>query len=172
MCMSVDLPDPEGPTIATYSLSSTLQGHAAQCGDLELAVPVDLLDVDQLDDRRDRRLVLLGIASPAGPLVPPVPAGDVAPLPDDVEPVPAPLASVVDVTTTWSPSLRPVVISTKPFADGPVVTTRVWVGPDSVPFVATITVDFPLLVVTAFVGTRSTFGIAFVATAPITLAPT
>jgi hypothetical protein len=87
-----------------------------------------------------------------------------------VEPA-ALLVSDVEVTTIWSPSLRPDVISTKPFDEGPVVTTRVSVGPDSVPFVATTTVDFPLLLVTAFVGTRSTFGIAFVAIAPITLAP-
>jgi len=104
-------------------------------------------------------------------VVPPVPAEDVAPLPDDVEPVPEE-ATVVVVTTTCSPSVRPEVISTKPFALGPVFTTCVRVGPDSVPFVATTTVDVPLLVVTAPTGSRITFGIAFVETAPITLAPT
>ena len=102
-------------------------------------------------------------------VAPPVAPGDLAPLPDDVEPVL--LVNELEGSTIWSPSLRPDVISTKPFDERPVVTTFIWVGPDSVPFVATTTVDFPLLVVTAFVGTRSTFGIAFVAIAPITLAP-
>ena len=102
-------------------------------------------------------------------VAPPVPPGDLAPLPGDVEPVV--LVREVEVSTIWSPSLRPDVISTKPFDERPVLTILVWVGPDCVPFVATTTVDFPLLVVTAFVGTRSTFGIAFVATAPMTLAP-
>jgi hypothetical protein len=93
----------------------------------------------------------------------------VAPLPEEVEPA----AVLVDavVTTTWSPSLRPAVISTKPFAEGPVVTARVSMGPDSVPLVATSTVDLPLLVVTAPVGTRITFEIELSAIAPITLAP-
>jgi hypothetical protein len=104
-------------------------------------------------------------------VVRPVPADDVAPLPDDVEPVPED-ATVVVVSTTWSPSLRPEVISTKPFALAPVFTIWVRVGPDSVPFVATTTVDVPLLVVTAATGSRITFGIAFVEIAPITLAPT
>ena len=49
--MSVDFPEPDGPMMATNSPSS-MRSDTPQRGDLELAVPVDLADVDQLDDGR------------------------------------------------------------------------------------------------------------------------
>ena len=48
----VDLPLPDGPTIATISPSSIVEVDAAQRRVLELAGPVDLLDALELDQRR------------------------------------------------------------------------------------------------------------------------
>ena len=51
MCISVDLPEPDGPVMATNSSVLDAQRHVAQRGDLERAGRVDLADVEQLDDR-------------------------------------------------------------------------------------------------------------------------
>ena len=52
MCISVDLPDPDGPMIATYSPSSMVSGDPSQGGHGEGAGPVHLGHVVELDDRR------------------------------------------------------------------------------------------------------------------------
>ena len=57
-------------------------------------------------------------------------------------------------TTTLSPACRPLVTSTMAPLRPPVVTVRVTVGPSAVPSVATVTVDWPLVVVMAWAGTR------------------
>ena len=63
----------------------------------------------------------------------------------------------VIVMTTCSPAFSPLVISVLPFAVSPVVTVRVSVGPVAVPSVATVTVETPLVVVTASDETCTTF---------------
>ena len=50
MCISVDLPEPDGPDDRDELAFLDAQRDVAQRGDLELAVRVDLADVDQLDD--------------------------------------------------------------------------------------------------------------------------
>ena len=54
MCISVDLPDPDGPMIATNSLSSIRSDTSRRAATSSVAGRVDLADVDQLDDRRVR----------------------------------------------------------------------------------------------------------------------
>ena len=52
MCIRVDLPDPDGPVIATNSFSSMRMETPVECVHLDVALAVGLGDVDQLDDRR------------------------------------------------------------------------------------------------------------------------
>ena len=47
--MSVDLPEPEGPTTATYSLRPDVEVHAPQGLDLDAARAVDLADALHVD---------------------------------------------------------------------------------------------------------------------------
>ena len=51
MCMSVDLPDPDGPMMATYSPVGDLEGHSSERLDLKRAVAVGLADISGVDDR-------------------------------------------------------------------------------------------------------------------------
>ena len=50
MFMSVDLPDPDGPMMATNSPGRTCSGDAAQRAHLDLAHLVDASEVLDLDD--------------------------------------------------------------------------------------------------------------------------
>ncbi len=54
MFISVDLPEPEAPMMATNSPSLDVEGHAAQRVHVDVAHPVGLGDVGDLDERRDR----------------------------------------------------------------------------------------------------------------------
>ena len=49
--ISVDLPEPDGPMIATISPWQILSGHAVQRVHFHIPHPVDLGDVLELDDR-------------------------------------------------------------------------------------------------------------------------
>ena len=63
MCIRVDLPEPDGPMMATYSRLVDLEGDAAQGLHLEGAGPVDLGDVPTLDDGGPHRRLLAGVRS-------------------------------------------------------------------------------------------------------------
>ena len=51
MCIRVDLPDPDGPMMATYSPSSMASVTPRRAATAERPGPVDLGDVLELDDR-------------------------------------------------------------------------------------------------------------------------
>ena len=79
---------------------------------------------------------------------------------------------IVVFTTTWSPFLRPDLISTIPLATVPVITTVVVVS-FSEPFFDNCTVDVPsLAVVIARTGSSSTSPVELVTMSAITDAPT
>ena len=51
MCISVDLPEPDGPMMATNSFSSMRTETSRSAATSNVAGRVDLAHVDQLDDR-------------------------------------------------------------------------------------------------------------------------
>ena len=51
MCISVDLPEPDGPVTATNSPGCDVERHAAQRAHLDLADDVGLDEVPDRDDR-------------------------------------------------------------------------------------------------------------------------
>ena len=53
MCISVDLPDPDGPTTVTNSPASIVERNAAQRVNSDLA---DVIRLDQVPNRNQRHL--------------------------------------------------------------------------------------------------------------------
>ena len=66
MCMRVDLPEPDGPMMATYSPVLDREGDPPQRLDLHTSRRVGLPDVCDLDDRRTAPAAA-GRSSPSGP---------------------------------------------------------------------------------------------------------
>src|SRR5204863_768330 len=129
---------------------------------------VDLADADQLDHWRGRRRVGVGDDGRGGDRHPRWPS-----VVELRAPPPVRLAKPAGTsTTTLSVACSPLVISISAPLRPPVVTVRVWVGPSAVPVVATVTVDWPFVVVTAGAGTRRALALWAVVMDAVALEPT
>ena len=140
MFISVVLPLPEWPMMATYSPCLTLQADAAQRVDEHLAHLVGLGHAAHVDDRRDAHQPPPARAAPPPPPPreerpaarrpgPRRPAGPPSvPVPELLELDPTD-GSVIVMTTCW-PALRPLTICARVSPRSPTTTDWVTVSPD------------------------------------------
>ena len=116
MCISVDLPDPDGPMMATYSPGTIVQRHPADRLHRERAGPVGLGDVVQVDEGHRSPAVenLLLDAAPAR-----------AAVDEERPPGPPNWPCTPEIrtmfTTTCPPAVRPPLIWVSPPEVSPVV---------------------------------------------------
>ena len=116
-CISVDLPEPDGPMIATNSPGCDGEADTAHGRHLEAAGPVDLADVVEPEDRGGVHWPTPAGGPPAGELAaagscpPPGNCAAARELPlllRSRSTCPTGAGKERTVTTTWSPSARPV----------------------------------------------------------------